>query len=83
MRFNARVNHEVLLQMSQLFEGLSTGITIFVFHVTAVWSHLSVCSKVHPQIAELAKPFGTFRTLVNHFPINFLTSDHTFLFLDH
>ena len=83
MRFHARVNHEVLLQMSQLLEGLATGTTILILHIAAVGSHLGVCSIVHSEVAELSKPFVTFRALVNHLPVNFLTSNHLLLLFNH
>lgn len=73
------MNHEVLLQMSQLLEGLATGTTILILHIATVGSHLSVCSIVHSQVAQLAKPFATFRALVHHLPINFLTSNRLLL----
>ena len=79
MRFDAGVNHEVFLQMSQLLEGLATGTTILILHIATVGSHLSVCSMVHSQVAQLAKPFATFRALVHHLPINFLTSNRRLL----
>ena len=79
MRFDARVDHEVLLKMSQLLEGFTTGTTILVLHIATVGSHLSVCSVVHSQVAELAKPLVTFRALVNHPAINFLTPALRFL----
>ena len=69
------MNHEVLLQMGQLLEGLATGPTILILHIAAVGSHLGVCSVVHSQVAELSKPLVTFGALVNHLPINFLTSN--------
>ena len=65
--------------MSQLLEGLATGTTILILHIATVGSHLSVCSIVHSQVAQLAKPFATFRALVHHLPINFLTSNRLLL----
>ena len=50
MRFHARVNHEVLLQMSQLLEGLATGTAIVILHIATVGSHLRMCSIVHSQV---------------------------------
>ena len=82
MRFGAGVNHEVLLQMSQLLEGLATGSTVLVLHVATVWSHLSVCSIVNSQVAQLAKLFATFRTLIHHLSINFLTSNRLLFLLN-
>ena len=83
VRFDTRVNHEVLLQMGQLLEGLATGPTILILHIAAVGSHLGVCSVVHSQVAELSKPLVTFRALVNHLPINFLTSNCLLLLFNH
>jgi len=68
VRFDARVDHEVLLKMSQLLEGFTTGTTILVLHIATVGSHLSVCSVVHSQVAELAKPLVTFRALETILP---------------
>ena len=83
VRFDARVDHKVLLEMSQLLEGFATGTTILVLHVATVGSHLCVCSVVHPQVAELAKSLATFCALVHHLTINFLTPNQTLLLLDH
>ena len=83
VRFDARVDHEVLLKMSQLLEGFATGTTILVLHIATVGSHLCVCSVVHPQVAELAKPLVTFCALINHLAVNFLTTNQTLLLLDH
>ena len=82
MRFHARVNHEVLLQMSQLLEGLATGTAILILHIATVGSHLSMCSIVHSQVAQLAKLFATFRALVHHLSINLLTPNCLLLLIN-
>ena len=66
----------VLLQMDQLLESLATWLTMFVIHVTAVRSHLSVSSDVHLQITQLAKPLVALITLVLHLPIDLLLSSN-------
>ena len=71
----------VLLQMGQLLESLATWLTMFVIHVTAVRSHLSVSSDVHLQITQLAKPLVALITLVLHLPIDLLLSSNRQFFL--
>ena len=73
----------MFLQMDQLLESLATWLTMFVIHVTAVRSHLSVSSDVHLQITQLAKPLVALITLVLHLPIDLLlSSNRHFLLFD-
>ena len=73
----------VLLQMGQLLESLATWLAVFVIHVAAVRSHLSVSSYVQLQITQLAKPLVALITLVLHLPINLLLSPNRhFLLFD-
>ena len=73
----------VLLQMGQLLESLATWLTVFVIHVAAVRSHLSVSSNVHLQVAQLAEPLVALVALVLHLPIGLLfTPNCHFLLLD-
>ena len=46
-RFEVGVDQLVFLQVNQLLESLATWLTVFVIHVAAVRSHLSVSSNVH------------------------------------
>ena len=80
-RFDVGVDQLVLLQMNQLLESLATWLTMFVIHVTAVRSHLSVSSDVHLQITQLAKPLVALITLVLHLPIDLLLSSNRHFFL--
>ena len=69
--------------MDQLFESLATRLTVFVIHVAAVRSHLSVSSYVQLQITQLAKPLVALITLVLHLPIDLLLSPNRhFLLFD-
>ena len=82
-RFKVGVDQLVLLQMDQLLESLTTWLTVFVLHVAAVGSHLSVSSNVHFQITQLAKPLLALITLVLHLPIDLLlSSNRHFLLFD-
>ena len=82
-RFKVGVDQLVLLQMDQLLESLPTWLTMFVLHVAAVRSHLSVSSNVHLQITQLAKPLVALITLVLHLPIDLLlSSNRHFLLFD-
>ena len=82
-RFEVGVDQLVLLQVDQLLESLPTWLTVFVLHVAAVGSHLSVSSNVHFQITQLAKPLLALITLVLHLPIDLLlSSNRHFLLFD-
>ena len=70
--------------MDQLLESLATWLTVFVIHVAAVRSHLSVSSNVHLQIAQLAEPLLALVALVLSLPVDllFFTSNFHFLLFD-
>ena len=69
--------------MDQLLESLATWLTVFVIHVAAVRSHLSVSSNVHLQVAQLAEPLVALVALVLHLPFGLLfTSNCHFLLFD-
>ena len=81
--FEVGVDQLVLLQVDQLLESLPTWLTMFVLHVAAVRSHLSVSSNMHLQIAQLAEPLVALVALILHLPFGLLfTSNCHFLLFD-